>query len=334
MNAARGLRTGALALLLALCALLSAPPARAELPGTPPDGTPEAPWSVLLRATSEVACDAIRIGDFADVEGDPAIGEVVVTWSPPVGTDRMIPRAAVAAALHGRFGRPISVGGASAARVRRRERGAPVIDEAELLRRAGETLLARRPDLRGAPLDLRVQVNAALLPAGRASVEIELSNVAGDRVSGRLLADYDRGFRRVATFTLEGETTVREWRAARFLKNGETVREGDAREVAVRCGLALRRAPFVGSPVGKRAKSSVREGAPLSNDLFGKAVCVKKGDKLILRSDNELICVEVQGVALEEGDTGDTIAVRNTKSGRTLRAIVRGPGEAVITGGR
>lgn len=291
-------------------------------------------WSVRLLPAAVVDGEVVRLADIARIEGDPALGAVVVSWSPPPGTERVIPRSIAAQALAGRFARPIEVGGVDAARVRRVGRGTAAIDAEGLTRRAGAELIARRPDLAGETVAFRVDLDPARIPAGPASTEILLSNLQGDRVAGRMLVDYDRGYRRIVPFALEGETVRSEWRAARFIRSGAVVVPEDVRRLEVRAGLALRRAPYHDSPVGLVARKNVREGAPLSQDLFGRMITVKKGDKVVVRSDNELICVEIQGVALEEGDVGDTIAVRNLKSGRSIRAVVRGPGEAAIARGR
>ena len=316
----------ALPILLLLAAPAASPPAASAAPGT---------VEVLLRATAEVAADVLRVADLAAVAGDPAVGRVVVAFAPPAGSSRAVNRQSVAAALAGRFPNPILVGGSRACTAARAPGGPPVITFDRLLALARDALVSRRADLAAAELSLELLLDPALLPAGEAeTVEVTLGAFSADRVSGRITVVYGPGFRRVVPFELRGTASRRVARAARTLERGDRVAPGDISWVVERAGIGVRLPALAGDPAGLSARVRTPEGTPLSDDRFERTRCVKKGDKVTLRSDNELIRVEMPALALSDGDVGDVVEARNLKSGRVVKAVVRGPGELATMGAR
>lgn len=70
------------------------------------------------------------------------------------------------------------------------------------------------------------------------------------------------------------------------------------------------------------ATRPIRTGEPLTRDLFRQARLVETGDEVRLRVSNGPIAIETIGVALEAGDNGQRVRVRNRRSGEVLIANV------------
>lgn len=71
--------------------------------------------------------------------------------------------------------------------------------------------------------------------------------------------------------------------------------------------------------VGARIKRRVRPGQPVSpNNLC--FVC--KGDRIVINASSEFMQVKATGVALEDGNIGDTISVKNSRSKKQIDARI------------
>ncbi|KZN37554.1 flagellar basal body P-ring formation chaperone FlgA [Pseudoalteromonas luteoviolacea] len=58
--------------------------------------------------------------------------------------------------------------------------------------------------------------------------------------------------------------------------------------------------------------------------IIMRHICmVCKGDTVIILAGNEHFAIKTQGIALQDGNLGDQIRVKNTKSGKTIRARVK-----------
>ncbi|MEY2700988.1 MAG: flagellar basal body P-ring biosynthesis protein FlgA [Pseudomonadota bacterium] len=78
--------------------------------------------------------------------------------------------------------------------------------------------------------------------------------------------------------------------------------------------------------VGKVLKVALAAGTLLHHEQLLPPKMIHKGDEVSIRTAHPLIDVGVPGVALADGEEGQQISVRNTRSGQVVRGRVAGPG--------
>jgi flagella basal body P-ring formation protein FlgA len=74
--------------------------------------------------------------------------------------------------------------------------------------------------------------------------------------------------------------------------------------------------------IGRRAKFNLARGAILKIRQLEINYAVEKGKYVLLTSSNENVSVTVGAIALEQGQIGDIIKVRNERSGKLLNVVV------------
>ncbi len=116
--------------------------------------------------------------------------------------------------------------------------------------------------------------------------------------------------------------------AASDIAAGQTIQ---AQDVALRDGGFTRQAPL--SPqdvVGAVARVPIRTGTLFTRGLIAPPADVARGQEIAV--DVRVGNAEIRFTARAEaaGQTGERIAVRNPTSGRTFRAVVSGPGKAIV----
>jgi len=70
----------------------------------------------------------------------------------------------------------------------------------------------------------------------------------------------------------------------------------------------------------------IAEGQVLTEDLFRRVPPVVAGDEVRMQVERGALHIEARGVALESGESGQKVRVRNSGSGEVLVAYVAGPG--------
>jgi flagella basal body P-ring formation protein FlgA len=113
---------------------------------------------------------------------------------------------------------------------------------------------------------------------------------------------------------------------------GETIAEGDliVGEIpAAQAGAQLLTAER--AIAGQAARRTLRAGAPLFAHDVKKPVVIKKGELITIIYAADGIELSAQGQAQAEAGQGDTLAVLNTRSRRTVEARVAGPGLAIVS---
>jgi flagella basal body P-ring formation protein FlgA len=78
----------------------------------------------------------------------------------------------------------------------------------------------------------------------------------------------------------------------------------------------------VDSVIGQRALRQIRNGQRLSPARFSQAYLVNRGDNLIIEAIGDTFSASMQGTALDNGYINQQIRVRNSSSGKTIRAVV------------
>ncbi|WP_162382036.1 flagellar basal body P-ring formation chaperone FlgA [Citrobacter sp. NCU1] len=82
--------------------------------------------------------------------------------------------------------------------------------------------------------------------------------------------------------------------------------------------------------IGRRPQRSLRAGQPVRNRMLEAALLVRKGDKVRLTLAEGEMAISMQGTALQDGQKGETISIKNEKSGKVISASVSGPGQLLI----
>lgn len=94
----------------------------------------------------------------------------------------------------------------------------------------------------------------------------------------------------------------------------------------------LRRTPLfqAGDAIGKELKYSLTTGSPLSLESLQLPKVVQRGDMVQLLAETESLQVRQQAEALEDGEVGKVIDVRNTSSRLVVQAMVVAAGKVKI----
>ncbi|MFC3031859.1 flagellar basal body P-ring formation chaperone FlgA [Pseudoalteromonas fenneropenaei] len=73
--------------------------------------------------------------------------------------------------------------------------------------------------------------------------------------------------------------------------------------------------------VGSRSKRTISEGIAIATSQ----ICmVCKGDNVTIEANQATLSIKTTGIALEDGNLGELVSVKNARSGKTLRARVTG----------
>jgi flagella basal body P-ring formation protein FlgA len=167
------------------------------------------------------------------------------------------------------------------------------------------------------PLRTRLSTESDRPFQGRVPVTVEL--LAGDQVVARhIVSPYVRVLQAAIV-------------PARDLRRGETLGPGDVRVAKV--DAARMRGDLVRTidvVVGKRLKSSVREGQPLRESQIEVVPVVDRGDRVVLVLESGAIRIQAIGRAQESGGIGQWIRVLNVDSRREVSGRVAPDGNVHV----
>jgi len=76
--------------------------------------------------------------------------------------------------------------------------------------------------------------------------------------------------------------------------------------------------------IGRKAKFNLARGAVIKTRQLEIVYPVEKGKAVLVVADNSRLSITVNAIALEAGQLGDMIKVKNSTSGKILSAIVKG----------
>lgn len=82
--------------------------------------------------------------------------------------------------------------------------------------------------------------------------------------------------------------------------------------------------------VGLLAKRAVRANQVLSPSVLRLPKLVKRGDPVRMVAERGSVRIQVEGIAMSDGALGDTIRVKNPRSGRVIQAEVQGEGSVKV----
>lgn len=82
--------------------------------------------------------------------------------------------------------------------------------------------------------------------------------------------------------------------------------------------------------IGKAARRPLREGSAVAMHDLASPRVIKRDEVIDVAFEDDGISLVLQAKALADAAVGDTIAVQNTVSKKTLAAVAEGPGRAVV----
>lgn len=114
-------------------------------------------------------------------------------------------------------------------------------------------------------------------------------------------------------------------KAARNINRGDIITSEDITLVSEKIKYA--RKDFVTSTkelIGKRATRRIQADQTIKSGMFEVPPAVEKGDRVVIKAENNELLITATGKALEEGCVGDHIRVVNIGSGREIIGTVKG----------
>jgi len=162
---------------------------------------------------------------------------------------------------------------------------------------------------------LQAQINQNQRPIGRVNVKVDC---AGSAPWTRYVPVTVRVFEHVLT-------------SARPLARGEVLSQNDV--LMTEIDVSTLRSTYLHSAeeaVGMELKRSVQANVPLAREALAAPILVKRGDTVMITARAGSIEIRQQGVALQNGELGKQITVRNTNSDNVVQATVTGHGQASV----
>ncbi len=164
------------------------------------------------------------------------------------------------------------------------------------------------------PLDTRL--NQQQRPVGRVTVRVECS-------------DADNSWTRHVPAMIRVYTPVLV--STRTLQRGEIPGSGDFQmqemELSAIRQTALRSAE---EAAGMQARRTIPAGTAMTAEMLTPAILVERGDSVTITAERGGISIRQQGVAMQNGEMGGRISVRNTSSDRVVQAVVTGNGQVSV----
>lgn len=307
-----------LASLFVAAALLASPAAASEK------------VRITVRPVAEVRDAVVRLGDVAEVDGGSpelisVLQDMVIGPSPSLGRDRVLTSLAVTSRLRQKN---IDVDNMEieAPRYVRVYREAQEVSEQEIRALIESYLETHFPFNRG-----RIVLRSLSLRGNRT---IPKGKVAYDLVPPRGLQLVGNPSFKVLV-RVDGEEAARLWaaletellaqavRAARFLPRGHIIKSHELVVTEASVGKAPNATFFdIDDVVGKRLARSVNQGQLILRNHLESPKMVRRGTLVTLVVEQGALKVTARGVALEDGEMGKIIRVKNLASEKTVFARV------------
>ncbi len=117
----------------------------------------------------------------------------------------------------------------------------------------------------------------------------------------------------------------------RPLARGEIISEADFN--LQETDVSMLRYSYIQDPalaLGMEVKRSLNANTTLIQEALEAPTLVKRGDTVVLSAKAGTVEIRQQGVALQSGELGKQINVRNSSSDRTVQAVVTGYGQVQV----
>lgn len=169
-----------------------------------------------------------------------------------------------------------------------------------------------------------------LVAAGSSPV---FDSVSVNPTSGRFLIRA-RGAENTPSFAISGRAlvTVSYPVLANPAHRGDIIKQSDIAFIERDDLSAALYIADVSEIVGKEARRPLRAGTPLRSNDVQLPMMVKKGALVTVHFAMEGLRLSHHGVATVSGAIGDIISIENTKSDRTIKAVVTGKNRADVVG--
>ncbi len=83
--------------------------------------------------------------------------------------------------------------------------------------------------------------------------------------------------------------------------------------------------------VGMIAKRSIRHGSVIQANLLQAPKLIKRGDDVVIMASTQGIMIKMRGTAMQDGELGQQISVKNNQSDRIVKARVSESGLVSVT---
>ena len=108
----------------------------------------------------------------------------------------------------------------------------------------------------------------------------------------------------------------------RSIRRGDVITPSDVTEIRIPIYKATDIFPEFKDLIGRRAKTTIKALTPVFSRQLETDFMIEKDMKVTIIYHGKHISVQMEGVALENGQYGDWISVKNNKSGRIILAKV------------
>lgn len=292
------------------------------------------PARPLLKPEALVTGGLVRIGDLIDHAG--VVANVPIFRAPDLGATGTVPADAVIEAVRAHALVGLDTGGVSEVVVTRASRAIPVEDI--------ETSVAQALSLRfnlGDVKDIAVSFERdprVIHVEPNAKGEPRVARLTYDARSGRFdaMLDIPTGAVTHGTLRLAGRAvaTADLVTVSHTIERGMVLRESDVViERRPRSEIARDIITDRDQAIGLAARMPLRPGQPLRSAQLMKPELVQRNETVTLIHEVPGITLTVRGKAMESGAEGDSIAVLNEQSKRTVHGIVIGPGRVMVSVG-
>jgi flagella basal body P-ring formation protein FlgA len=109
---------------------------------------------------------------------------------------------------------------------------------------------------------------------------------------------------------------------SRSIRRGDVITPEDVTEIKIPVNKATDIFPDYRDLIGRRAKTTIKALTPVFSRQLETNFMIEENMKVTIIHHGQHISVQTEGVALENGQYGDWINVKNSKSGRIILAKV------------
>lgn len=82
--------------------------------------------------------------------------------------------------------------------------------------------------------------------------------------------------------------------------------------------------------IGQQIRRQLRAGTILNADMLNNPIVINRGEQVVIRTQKPGLSIEVKGIALEQGRSGERIRVRNERSGTIVTGSVIAAGLVLV----
>ena len=300
-----------------------------------PAGVPSADCSVQLRAEVSVAHVELVLGDIADLSGKnpDQLRRLAGVVLGPVADVRILSRSDVEARIRSACPElgEVRVTGPGYTRVALTLRIPDAGELAAVLKAHLASASAWRPE----EIEVRSIDNLAgiRLPPGEVRLRVSSRGLPSSFRSALLAMEAQAEGLPPRTFWVKADVRVRARvvQLARAVPYGSALRDEDLREVE--CEIPDPRCDYVrtaAEAAGMTARRALVPGDLLNRSFLHESRLVHSGETVRLWQQAGGVKVAALGRALQNGNLGDRIKVRNADTDRTITAVVTGRGEVRV----